>query len=173
MLLRVASLRIVALPHRVTYPASADQFATAYGRQISSSSLRGNVIHKIVKDGVNNIESMSTQKTTEPQKKVGKLRPQSESNQAINALETKKFGHIYAKLPFKYHCQEGRVYMWCSCGWSRNQPFCDGTHHNRKLRISNKPIRWECTETKDYLFCQCKQTKTRPICDSSHTEIES
>lgn len=58
--------------------------------------------------------------------------------------------------------------MWCSCGWSRTQPFCDGTHKNEKLKISNRPLRFECQETKEYWFCQCKQTNTRPFCDGSH-----
>lgn len=87
---------------------------------------------------------------------------------AINAIETPEPGNIHNKRPFKYNCKAGRAYMWCSCGWSRTQPFCDGTHKNSKLKIENRPIRFECTETKDYWFCQCKQTKNRPFCDGSH-----
>lgn len=89
-------------------------------------------------------------------------------NRGINAMDTLKPGHVHAKLPFKYQCVAGRVYMWCSCGWSRTQPFCDGTHKNAKLMISNRPLRFECQESGEYWFCQCKQTKTRPFCDGSH-----
>lgn len=92
----------------------------------------------------------------------------SEFLKAINALDTPEPGNIYAKRPFKYECKEGRAYIWCSCGWSRTQPFCDGTHHNQKMKIENKPVRFECTESKTYWFCQCKQTKNRPFCDGSH-----
>jgi len=24
--------------------------------------------------------------------------------------------------------EEGKTYYWCSCGKSKNQPFCDGSH---------------------------------------------
>lgn len=89
---------------------------------------------------------------------------------AINAFDTPKPGHIHNKRPFRYHCKAGRSYMWCTCGWSRTQPFCDGTHHQGKMRISHKPLRFDCTETKDYWFCQCKQTKDRPFCDGSHED---
>lgn len=91
------------------------------------------------------------------------------SGKAINAIETPELGHIHNKKPFKYHCKAGRAYIWCSCGWSRTQPFCDGTHVNQKLKIDNRPVRFDCTETKDYWFCQCKQTMNRPFCDGSHT----
>lgn len=88
--------------------------------------------------------------------------------EAINTLDTPEPGHVYDKKPFKYHCQAGRVYNWCTCGWSRTQPFCDGTHSNRKMKITHMPMRFECKETKDYWFCQCKRTKNRPFCDGSH-----
>lgn len=87
---------------------------------------------------------------------------------AVNATVTSEQGNIYNKKPFKYRCEAGRVYMWCSCGWSHTQPFCDGTHMNRKFKIQNKPIRFECVETKEYWFCQCKQTRDKPFCDGSH-----
>lgn len=87
---------------------------------------------------------------------------------AMNAIDTPELGKVYAKRPFKYTCQAGRAYIWCTCGWSRNQPFCDATHTNMKFKIKNKPIRFECKETKEYWFCQCKQTKNRPFCDGSH-----
>lgn len=91
---------------------------------------------------------------------------------AINAIDTPQNGNIHNKRPFKYHCKEGRAYIWCSCGWSRTQPFCDGTHKNTRLKIENRPLRFDCTETKDYWFCQCKQTKNRPFCDGSHNQEE-
>lgn len=51
----------------------------------------------------------------------------------------------------------------CMC-----QPFCDGTHNNKHLKITLKPIRWDCTHTKEYWFCNCKQTRHRPFCDGTH-----
>lgn len=93
-------------------------------------------------------------------------------NKGINAINSNKPGHIYSNIPFKYTCKAGRVYMWCACGWSKNQPFCDGTHHDPRWRIKIKPIRFECNETRDYWFCQCKQTSTRPFCDGTHNTDE-
>ncbi|KAJ6224075.1 hypothetical protein RDWZM_002620 [Blomia tropicalis] len=77
-------------------------------------------------------------------------------------------GVVYDKKPFKYHCIEGKAYVWCSCGRSHKQPFCDGTHKNTHLKIKLRPIRWDCTETKDYWFCNCKQTQNPPFCDGTH-----
>lgn len=88
--------------------------------------------------------------------------------ESINAIDTPQPGHVHAKRPFKYNCKANRVYMWCTCGWSRTQPFCDGTHANPRFKIKHKPLRFECNETKEYWFCQCKQTKNRPFCDGSH-----
>jgi len=30
--------------------------------------------------------------------------------------------------PFKIAVEEGKIYAWCSCGYSSKQPFCDGSH---------------------------------------------
>lgn len=30
-------------------------------------------------------------------------------------------GVVYDKKPFKYHCIEGKAYVWCSCGRSHKQ----------------------------------------------------
>jgi len=81
-------------------------------------------------------------------------------------------GKIYDKKPFKLLCQKGKSYMWCSCGYSKNQPFCDGTHRSPFLKIKLKPVRFVPTETKEYWFCNCKQTNNRPFCDGSHRDEE-
>lgn len=85
-------------------------------------------------------------------------------------INTPEDGHVHDKKPFKYLCKEGRAYNWCSCGWSRNQPFCDGTHKRTQLKIQNRPVRFDCTETKEYWFCNCKHTSTRPFCDGTHKQ---
>ena len=30
--------------------------------------------------------------------------------------------------PFAVNVEKGKDYWWCSCGRSKAQPFCDGTH---------------------------------------------
>ena len=35
---------------------------------------------------------------------------------------------IAAKSPAKVELEAGKTYLWCRCGRSENQPFCDGSH---------------------------------------------
>ena len=35
---------------------------------------------------------------------------------------------IAAKSPFAVNVEKGKDYYWCSCGKSKSQPFCDGSH---------------------------------------------
>lgn len=30
--------------------------------------------------------------------------------------------------PYAVEVEEEKTYDWCSCGKSKNQPFCDGSH---------------------------------------------
>merc|ERR1711911_134915 len=89
-----------------------------------------------------------------------------------NASNQEQKGKIYDKKPFKFMCQKGKSYFWCSCGHSKNQPFCDGTHKSPFLKITMRPVRFVPTETKEYWFCNCKQTSSRPFCDGTHRDPE-
>jgi len=62
---------------------------------------------------------------------------------------------------------KGENYLWCACGMSQNQPFCDGTHHGSK----HKPILFKAQRTGDVKLCTCKLTKTAPFCDDSHLSL--
>ena len=35
---------------------------------------------------------------------------------------------IAQKAPCPVNVEAGKTYAWCSCGLSKNQPFCDGSH---------------------------------------------
>lgn len=61
-------------------------------------------------------------------------------------------------------------YAWCSCGESKNQPYCDGTHKQAGLF---RPLKVELTEARSVKWCGCKHTKTPPYCDGSHKECGS
>ena len=43
---------------------------------------------------------------------------------------------------------EGKNYAWCSCGLSKNQPFCDNSHKGSEF----KPIIYKAIETKKMIL---------------------
>ena len=55
-------------------------------------------------------------------------------------------------------------YFWCSCGMSKNQPFCDSSH----MGTSFKPIKFSLDEKTSVMhMCGCKLSKNAPFCDGS------
>ena len=60
--------------------------------------------------------------------------------------------------------KQGEKYLWCQCGKSKNQPFCDGSHHGSK----HKPLLFEAKRTGPARLCNCKLTKAGPVCDDAH-----
>jgi len=79
---------------------------------------------------------------------------------------------VYDRKPIKVKCKEGKIYMWCSCGHSKTQPFCDGHHRFRdKLNVTLDPIPWKCRKTGYYWFCNCKKSKKKVFCDGSHLDL--
>jgi sterol desaturase/sphingolipid hydroxylase (fatty acid hydroxylase superfamily)/CDGSH-type Zn-finger protein len=58
-------------------------------------------------------------------------------------------------------------YLYCTCGYSKTQPFCDGSHHGTKYQPQKFTIRKE----REYRLCQCKECGKGPFCDDSHLKI--
>jgi CDGSH-type Zn-finger protein len=71
---------------------------------------------------------------------------------------------IPQKAPYLIEVEAGKRYAWCSCGKSKNQPFCDASHGDG----DDGPVFWEATEDELKAFCGCKKTKTPPFCDGTH-----
>ena len=63
----------------------------------------------------------------------------------------------------------GGKYAWCTCGRSKNPPFCDGSH--AQIPGHPGPLVFEATEEKTAYLCNCKATKNPPYCDGSHTKL--
>ena len=74
---------------------------------------------------------------------------------------------IAQKGPYPVSVEAGKSYYWCSCGLSKNQPFCDGSHAGTGLY----PIKFEAAETKTVYLCGCKSSKSGVFCDGSHAAL--
>ena len=68
---------------------------------------------------------------------------------------------------FYYEIKAGKRYLWCSCGRSKQQPFCDGSHAG----TSFLPIPYKAERDEEVIFCGCKHTGTRPFCDGTHSNL--
>ena len=73
-------------------------------------------------------------------------------------------GKIAANTPIGINVLEGNSYYWCTCGLSKKQPFCDGSHKETIF----KPLLFKADQSKKVFFCTCKQTNDQPMCDGSH-----
>lgn len=74
---------------------------------------------------------------------------------------------IAAKSPIKIDLEKGQDYYWCSCGRSKSQPFCDGSH--KGLDIG--PTKFTAEETGAAFLCQCKASSSKPFCDGTHSRL--
>jgi CDGSH-type Zn-finger protein/mannose-6-phosphate isomerase-like protein (cupin superfamily) len=62
---------------------------------------------------------------------------------------------------------EGKSYLWCSCGLSAKQPYCDGSHQGTQFL----PVKYKAPRSEDVLFCGCKHTRQGPMCDGTHNNL--
>ncbi len=70
--------------------------------------------------------------------------------------------------PIAANLEAGEEYYWCSCGQSRNQPFCDGSHRGTEFT----PMTFSVGEAQEAYLCQCKRTSTPPFCDGAHARLD-
>ena len=69
--------------------------------------------------------------------------------------------------PIMVELEKGENYLFCQCGYSQNQPFCDGSHHG----TTAKPFRFQAKKSGSARLCACKRTGAVPFCDDSHLEV--
>ncbi len=78
---------------------------------------------------------------------------------------------VAQKGPYKVTLEKGETYYWCTCGKSKNQPFCDGAHVGSNF--TPKEFVHE-KESGDAYLCGCKHNKPEsgPYCDGNHKQID-
>ena len=69
--------------------------------------------------------------------------------------------------PVEVALEAGQTYYWCTCGRSRRQPFCDGSHQGTGFT----PLAFKAERSERRWLCQCKRTGTPPFCDGSHDRL--
>jgi len=71
------------------------------------------------------------------------------------------------KAPFAVEGEAGKKVMWCACGHSDNQPFCDGSHKGTGIT----PVAYTPEQAGTLYFCGCKHTGSQPLCDGTHKNL--
>lgn len=74
---------------------------------------------------------------------------------------------VASKTPFAVEVEMGKDYYWCSCGLSKGQPFCDGSHKGTTFT----PQKFTAEENRTVHFCGCKQSATGVLCDGTHKQL--
>jgi len=69
--------------------------------------------------------------------------------------------------PAKVDLVKGKKYLFCSCGTSKNQPFCDGSHSGTEF----KPKKFTVEKDTEAYLCQCKHSSNTPFCDGTHKQF--
>jgi CDGSH-type Zn-finger protein/mannose-6-phosphate isomerase-like protein (cupin superfamily) len=85
----------------------------------------------------------------------------------VKADHAKIAATVAARKGFYWELKAGKRYMWCSCGLSKSQPFCDGSH----VGSGFLPVAFKAEKDEDVIFCGCKQTLTPPFCDGAHSNL--
>jgi len=73
---------------------------------------------------------------------------------------------IAVKSPVQVTLEPG-TYLWCACGKSSNQPFCDSSHIGSGIF----PVVFKIEEKQEVWLCRCKHTTTPPFCSGAHKTL--
>ena len=61
--------------------------------------------------------------------------------------------------PYEVAVVADQEYLWCSCGLSVKQPWCDESQGSRCA-----PIRFTAAVSGMYVMCGCKRSENPPYC---------
>jgi len=73
---------------------------------------------------------------------------------------------IAQKFPCVLKAAPGSFY-WCTCGQSKGQPFCDGSHKGSGFA----PKKVDIAVEKTVAWCGCKHSQNGAFCDGSHSRL--
>ncbi|WP_094555702.1 glutamate synthase-related protein [Synechococcus sp. 1G10] len=74
---------------------------------------------------------------------------------------------VAANTPIAVDLKKGDTYLFCTCGRSKDQPFCDGSHKGSGF----SPLPFTADVDGEAWLCRCKQTGQAPFCDGSHAQV--
>lgn len=74
---------------------------------------------------------------------------------------------VAQKKPYIIKAEKTGKIVWCACGLSKNQPFCDASHRGTGFQ----GVVADVEEGKTYLWCGCKQSGRAPLCDGTHNRL--
>jgi len=69
---------------------------------------------------------------------------------------------------YKVELEKGKNYLFCTCGASKKQPFCDGLGHKS---TPFQPKLFKAEKDGLHFICGCKRAKTLPYCDGTHKNL--
>jgi CDGSH-type Zn-finger protein len=67
-------------------------------------------------------------------------------------------------IPFPVEVKADRPTLWCTCGLSLNQPWCDNSHRGTNFL----PLPYRAPASFKVVLCGCKRTRNPPYCDGCH-----
>ena len=74
-----------------------------------------------------------------------------------------------SETPLLVDLEAEKTYWFCTCGYSQQQPFCDGSHQTSGLATECQPQAFSVNRSKKYWLCPCKAA-AGPFCDGSHSK---
>jgi CDGSH-type Zn-finger protein len=74
---------------------------------------------------------------------------------------------VAGRGPIAVDVEAGKSYLWCSCGLSTTQPFCNGAHQCNGFT----PVEYLAQRSGRVYFCACKHSAKAPLCDGSHKTL--
>lgn len=75
-------------------------------------------------------------------------------------MEKKPDVVIAAETPIQVHLNAGQEYLYCTCGLSGGQPFCDQSHFGT-THAGGMPF--TAVKSGPALLCRCKHTDSAPL----------